>query len=656
MGVAEALTPGTSAQEARTSSVRFFLSRALSPRVQANARWIAVNAATRKAYSISGKDRLSPVLAALAAPSQAKDAALAQALTRLGLWDGRLPEGFLAWFREFNHGYPFLDYAKSETHTLDAELMGAYAALGAAPPLTTDWPGQRRPLPFGSLISGQNQRASLEMLSAWLRLAAGITHVRSVRHSRAAYRTSPSGGARQPTDIGVSVGPGWSRILSGGWWYDGLEHCLVEGAASPVGPTSETNPHAVVFSIASHVERAMWRYRDARAVRPVVIDAGHVAATLIEVIRASGWRVWWEPAADFSLGSGVLDPVFGYVIAAPDGPLPARARAAPLFRTAPDGALRTNPFISLLPTEQGMIGENHAWPGVHCALSSAMIDSLAWATPSARSDRPTLPADLVARDLPEAELEALIESGLLIGQQDGDTLWQAARPWFEHDWYLSLLAIAAEGHGKQGAVADEQPGLPDMPERLAAALDGRRTARALIPESPPAHRAESVIALLRGAPSALEVLITVFDRFGSLDKGIHRLSGDRIERTDIPLPSEMQVRTAAIGQPWARNFGAIIWLLPRPDQELGNWIAAFTEAGMLGQRIALLLSDDPSIGVFQSPALVDEVMPELVGSAAKIDGAYLVGLGRIAKDAVPVLHDEARCFLPSHCIVSAGDT
>lgn len=655
MPVAGTAVRVTSAESTRGNAVRFFLSRALSPRIQVNARWIGVNASQRKAFSISGKEPGSPLLAALAAPDAPRDATVSNAIGKLGIWDGNLSEGYLAWFREFNHGYPFMDYSKAETHAVDAELMGSYAALGAAPPLTTAWPGKQMLLPAGRLEPGRDQPASLELLSAWLQLAAGITHINPVRHSLAAYRTSPSGGARQPTDIGVAVGPGWAEFLSGGWWYDGLDHKLTEGAVAPAGPLPSAHPSAVIFSISSHVERSMWRYRDARAVRPVAIDAGHVAATLIEVIRASGWRAWWEPAADFSLASGTLDPVFGYVLAAPDDQCPGRAAPEPLLRRAGEGVLRTNPLLSLVPTVDGVFGENHAWHGVGCGLSPAMIDALAWATPSSRNDRPTSPADLTQRYLSEAELAALIDTGLLASAEDCDALWQAARPWFDHDWYLSLLALASERPQVSQRTRYEQQGLPDLADRLGSALDGRRTARALVAESPPPDRAESVISLLRNAPQTLEVLITAFNGFGPLEKGVYRISTDGIERTDLLLPSEAQVRAAAIGQPWARNFAAIVWLVPRPEQAAGDWIAAFTEAGILGQRIALLLSDDPTIGVFQSPALVDEVMPELVGTSAKIDGAYLIGLGRVSEGATPLPREEVRRFRPSDCVVSVGN-
>src|SRR5204862_6708065 len=102
-----------------------------------------------------------------------------------------------------------------------------------------------------------------ELVAGWLRLAVGVLRTRDMGHSTVAYKFSPSGGARHPTDIGVHLGGGWTRPLTGRWWYDPVAHELVRrDGAEPEPPTG-----AAVFLVSSHVERAMWRYRDVRAFR-----------------------------------------------------------------------------------------------------------------------------------------------------------------------------------------------------------------------------------------------------------------------------------------------------------------------------------------------------------------------------------------------------
>jgi hypothetical protein len=615
-----------------------------------------VNARHRKAYAISGKEPGSPLLAMLAAGEASSDGAANQAAVQLGLGESLPDPGYLVWFRALNEGYPFLDYSKSATQVVDAELMGAYAAA-EPPPVATTWSGGRLALPEGRLAQGSDAQApSLELMAAWLRLAAGATHLVPIRHSVATYKTSPSGGARHPTDIGIGVGAAWPDALRGGGWYDGVAHDLAPGETAPAVPAAAAaDPRSVVFTISSHVRRAMWRYRDPRAIRPVAIDAGHVVETLIALIGASGWRAWWEPTPGFTRAGGDLDPVFGYVLAAPAGPPPARGPSSSLVREARGaGSLRSNPLFSLVPGGSRILAENHLAPGPPLAVSPGMIDALAWSTPSSRNDRPTRAEDLIDRYVSPEELDALVASGLLLDLDDGDILWRSAKPWFDHDWYLSLLAFACE-------VDDSAPAPPleataNAGSQLSRALDLRRTARSFSGDPPPPERAAIVLDQLREMAIGLDVILTVFSRFGTLGKGVYRVSPDEVVLMAVPLPSDEQVRAAAIGQPWARNFGAIIWLVPRGAGERGEWIGAFVEAGRCAQRLALGLCDLAEVGIFQSPALVDQILPGLIGDAAATDGAYMIGLGTVREHVEGGTRADSRKFLPSDLIVTRAPT
>src|SRR6266446_6607541 len=123
---------------ASTSAVRFFLSSALSPRMQTASRWTAVNAVSCKAFAITGKDTGSPFLRFLAEGRGGEDRATFEAAAAsLGIDEEIDTDGFVDWYRQLNHGYPFLDYSKAETRAVDANLMSAYAAADHAPPIVT---------------------------------------------------------------------------------------------------------------------------------------------------------------------------------------------------------------------------------------------------------------------------------------------------------------------------------------------------------------------------------------------------------------------------------------------------------------------------------------------------------------------------------------
>jgi nitroreductase len=611
------------------SRLRFFLASAISPHVQSTGRWIGVDAGDRRAFAIHGKDDGSPLLRWLCAPEQGADASVRRAAAQIGA-DARLPSsGYLAWYRALNHGYPFFDYSVGSAREADAALMGAYAAADQPPPPATRRSGSPARLPPGRVAAAA--APSVDLLAGWLVVSGGITRLRDLSHSTIAFKTSPSGGARHPTDIAVTPGSAWPSSLGGSWWYDPLEHALV--AVSPdddPGITARGGPGSVVFTIASHVARAMWRYRDVRAFRPVVIDAGHVVETLMATIRSSGWRARWYMAPALVTVDDAFDAVVGHVVAWPPGePEPVIERAAsPIAEPDRDGGpLRTNPLLSLGIVDDGLVATDHLGRTTCVPVSGSQVDALAWATPSSRRDRPSTPSHLVeAVGISPAEVEDLVDAGLLLGVEAGDALWARSRLWSRHDWYLSLLAHVEEAAGPPVAV-QEDPGVALPLERLGLALAGRRTHRDFTGAPLDDVVVERVLAVARSASAGVHVIALLRHAGAGLATGLHELTADGWVRTGLEPPTEDEVAAAAIGQPWARGFALCLWLLPAPDGTPGSWEGSLVECGRVAQRIALTVAADPAVGVFQSPALVDEVLHRLLGGRDALDGGYLIGLG-----------------------------
>lgn len=638
------------------SAARVFLGAALSPGVQAAARWIFVNALSRRAYALSGKDSGSPLLHWLAAgrPRCGDDAErYITAVRRLGVDDHINGARFLSWFRRINQGYPFLEYATDEGRKADARLMAAYAAKSAAPPPSTRWAGmRRRSLPGGRFLAVEGPLPpDAQLLAGWLRVAAGITHLRDLSTATIAHRTSPSGGARHPTDVGVRPGPAWPEDLARSWWYDPLHHALVASDWTlPSGnPRGEDD---VVFAITSHVERAMWRYRDVRAFRPVLIDAGHVVETLMATIQSTGWTAIWYPAPGLIEVGDQLDPVIGYVTATRD----ARERQLRLEPWSPGSrssgvALRTNPLVSLTATGDGVRGENHLASDCAADLTPAMVDALAYATPSARRDRPTTPECLsAATGLDSEGLDLLVSHGLLLDELDGDRLWLLSRPWFQHDWFLSLLAHAEEASGCT-APRRHRRAVATVATDLPRALDGRRTCRALTGAPLPHDAVDRVLDSAAQPSDHLRVVLLARHDSEALGAGMYLLEEGRWAASTLDPPTEDEVSAAAIGQPWARRFSVVVWLVPCPDTALGSWEDALVECGRAAQRITLAVSHDEAIGVFQSPALVDERLDDMLRGHGSPDGAYLVGIG-MAADVQP----ERRSWFRPSAIYAAEAT
>ncbi|MGW0394817.1 hypothetical protein ACWDYJ_28835 [Streptomyces sp. NPDC003042] len=621
----------------------------MAPQIQADARWVAVDAATRQAYILSGKDRECALLSWIARGQgrEANEEFTAAAMT-LGIsdaWGSPEPPNFLAHYRRLNLDYPFLDYSVETSHEADRALMDGYAAHEAPPPVTTPRPGASTALPQTSLPVGNSNPPSAGLLAAWLASAGRITGCRHGRHGPIVLKTSPSGGARHPTDLGVIVGDAWPAPLRGCWWYDGEQHALVRAEADlPVEVAIP--PFGLAFVLSSHVERAMWRYRDVRAFRPVLIDAGHVLETLDLALRSTGWSTAWLPLPTFT----GPDPVLGVLVATPE---PAAVKAGLLPAAHPgsadadaDGEYRTNPFLSLIPRADGLYAQVHSESQDLTALTPEAVTALAYANPSTRGDRPSRPAEICeSSGAPLGEVEKLVAARALLPAVEAMALWDRAQPWIESGWFPSLLVHAdaageARLHGLQATTtADAEPPLPWS--RLPAALAARRTHRAFAQRPVSASTLESLLRILTTVRS--EVRLSLLHPSDVLDPGTYRRDGEGWVRVGAaPTPDDIQ--RAAIGQSWTAGISAVAWLVPHPvNQGVVAWENALIQCGRDAQRIALGLATDPSCGVFQSPALVEHLLTPLTGLGENHDGAYLVGVGaRKTQPDDPPLPSSAR--------------
>ncbi|MGH4013653.1 MAG: hypothetical protein ACRDSL_06910 [Pseudonocardiaceae bacterium] len=161
---------------------------------------------------------------------------------------------------------------------------------------------------------------------------------------------------------------------------------------------------------------------------------------------------------------------------------------------------------------------------------------------------------------------------------------------------------------------------------------------------------ERLLATAQLAPPGVRVVLILRQDGAGPGRGSYILDAGEWPPTRTPMPSEDRVRKAASGQPWASGFDAVFWLIPSPDDQPGSWEAALIDCGRLAQRLALVVSADPRIGVFQSPALIDEVLADILLRHSSMDGAYLVGVG-VARDRP---HDADWIFRPSQGMVPAG--
>ncbi|MGH3510690.1 MAG: SagB/ThcOx family dehydrogenase [Candidatus Dormibacteria bacterium] len=113
----------------------------------------------------------------------------------------------------------------------------------------------------------------------------------------------PSGGARHPTEVFALIRH--HGVPSGLYHYDVRHNALGLLSEYPelhrVGRiagglfeliTGHDGCESVVLFLVSMVERAMFRYRDSRSFRAIVVDAGHAVGQLAELANYLGFEYW----------------------------------------------------------------------------------------------------------------------------------------------------------------------------------------------------------------------------------------------------------------------------------------------------------------------------------------------------------------------------
>lgn len=215
-------------------------------------------------------------------------------------------------YHEATRDYPFLQMDGAGALSADTARMRGYEQAGDRPSLYQRI-GNGAATPLAGPPGGQTHDSWLASLSPDERRGApglGLMldacfgergRLRIADGTEALHKSIPSGGARHPTEVFVAVFdlPG---IDAGIHHYEVEHHRLAEvrggqqreafaAAALDLFARFETPPSAaLVFT--SLVERAMWRYRDPRSFRAVLIDVGHAVAAYRHAAALLGWRTY----------------------------------------------------------------------------------------------------------------------------------------------------------------------------------------------------------------------------------------------------------------------------------------------------------------------------------------------------------------------------
>ena len=217
-------------------------------------------------------------------------------------------------YHEATRDYPFLQMNEPGAFAQDTRRMHEYRSEEPAPPLYQHVEGDVVELPRPAADESPDEwlerltpdeRHGLKGIGLLLDVCFGERgRMKVADGSSCLLKSIPSGGGRHTTEVFVAAFD-LAGIPAGVFHY-GVQHHRLE----QVRPgqhrdafahatfdlfTRYEAPPAAALVLTSRVERAMWRYRDPRSFRAILVDAGHAMMAYRQVARMLGWRTFAYP-------------------------------------------------------------------------------------------------------------------------------------------------------------------------------------------------------------------------------------------------------------------------------------------------------------------------------------------------------------------------
>jgi SagB-type dehydrogenase family enzyme len=218
-----------------------------------------------------------------------------------------------AWaYHAATRDYPFVQMDERGAVARDTERMRSYQEEAPAPPVYQHVGADAVELPRPRAAPDEllermapEQRLGVEGLSLLLDVCFGERGRMLVASGDTCLLKSiPSGGGRHPTEVFVAAFE-LHGLAPGIYHYDVEHHRLEQVRAGQQRDafaqatfdlfTRYREPPAAALAFTALVERAMWRYRDPRSFRAVLVDVGHAVAAYRHVARLLGFRTFAYP-------------------------------------------------------------------------------------------------------------------------------------------------------------------------------------------------------------------------------------------------------------------------------------------------------------------------------------------------------------------------
>lgn len=534
---------------------------------------------------------------------------------------------YISIYQSLVHNYPFGDYELLETVEAEEALMEEYAGQALPPPSYLARKGKLYTLP--QLPHHEIPSSFLERLARVLDYTFGAFGTLKGNHGTFLHKISPSGGARHPTEGVVVLGADAGNIPAGVYSYDFAEKALVDSEPEDIKPLmlERFKGCKAAIVVRSRVERPMWRYREPRSYRPIVVDAGHVIETARLLCQhfGSSCQVSSPVFIADSQGEWLKEPYLAAVAIEPgkDYKPPNAIISQKIANDDPQKRVVINP-ASFYTLKNGKVIAHTLFPSV--AKKELSLQETGGIFTTANQDAEAI--------------QSLRKLNFLLSEETTRSIEEGFSFWAVHDWDLSLLAYlntsnleSATGVLISGG-QDNKPVDICAPEHLIETMFKRFTDRSLTRDGTTAGALQELLLTSLDKEMLGDDIDTFVVSFSieGMEPGVYQwnLAQGQLERkTSAPAPELL--RAATIGQKWATRGAASIILAHRLQENPISYNAALIRLGMLGQRICLAATS-LKLGSFMTPALNDKDVSKLlsVPGASQEKIFYLVDVGASA--------------------------
>lgn len=622
-----------------------------SPSFSGDGRWAIFDPHSKRSFLLSGKEHFPRLLDLLLKANRGTAdrsswsilSAVAPLLRRVSEAKrlreiSRASSDYLSKYQLAVFDYDFFDYSDQGWRERDAHLMLAYGKSEKPPDNFASRKGRVHRLSGAGSQCPEEDNSLKAAVAKALRLSlCAIGEIPGHPYGPWLRRTSPSGGARHPTEAVLLLPVGRIGLGRGAYYFDGRTEALIAVRDGRYDESLDAlSRDEIGVLLTSRVERAMWRYREPRALRPVVIDAGHIALTMALVLGEMGYPCAVESSVNASdQGFSWLTDLPLALIRIPSPQAhrskvvrPRRVNVVPEKCTSHSLLLNPTAYLSI---EGDKLVLRTLWPRqVVRTVTRQEFLLLTHCIFSRRGDRNTKREALVRTfsGASEARLQGLLDDHILQPADLVKAFLKNSAPWIDKGWYLSMLAYLAEATSGDGdmkagvALPLRTFSLPTCEsEELEKVLIARRTARHFtdVPIGPQ-HVEEIEKALLQFGQCCSGNVPQIFFNVQRVQGVVPKLyelrlsDGKRVRRQRAIATRE--VRRLTIGQAPAGAGALSIWLVADllPLDLRRSYFAQLLALGAWGQLVCLKVTQ-LHLGVFLTPAVRDSELLSCLGVA-----------------------------------------